>query len=68
LSESLPLLESNDEYKAGALFNLGIASSHLRNFANAGAFFQQCTAFTGPYRAERTDNLKKIQSTCRIVK
>ena len=68
MREALPLLEGNDEYKAGALFNLGIANSHLRNMAGLGRFFEQCAAYNGPYRAMCTDNLKKTRSTYQIVK
>lgn len=68
LREALPLLEGKDEYKAAALFNLGIANSRLRNVADAGKFYEQCAAISGPYRAMCTDNLKQLRSTHRVVK
>ena len=40
LRESLPLIEGSNELKAAALFNLGIANSHLRNVSDAGRFFE----------------------------
>lgn len=68
LREALPLLEGNDEYKASALFNLGVANSQLRNVADAGKFFGECTAMTSPYKAMCADNLKKIRSAYRVVR
>jgi tetratricopeptide (TPR) repeat protein len=68
LRTALPLLEGNDETKAGALFNLGIANSHLRNYADAAKFFEQCIAIKSPYQPTCTDNLKAIRSTYRVVK
>jgi tetratricopeptide (TPR) repeat protein len=68
LRAALPLLEGNDENKAGALFNLGIANSHLKNLADAVKFFEQCIAIKGPYQPTCTDNLKAIRSTYRVVK
>jgi tetratricopeptide (TPR) repeat protein len=68
LRAALPLLEGNDEYKAGALFNLGIANSHLKNVADALKFFEQCVAIKSPYQPTCTDNLKAIRSTYRVVK
>jgi len=68
LREALPMLEGNDEYKAGALFNLGIANSQLKNVADAGKFFEQCTTLTSPYKAMCADNLKKIRATYRVVR
>jgi len=68
LRAALPLLEGNDEYKAGALFNLGVANLQLGNMGDAGKFFERCTAVNGPYRAMCADNLKKIRATYRIVK
>jgi hypothetical protein len=63
----LPRLENNDEDKAGALFNLSIASPHLRNRADAGMFFEHRATFNGLQPAVCTDNRNKIQSTYRIV-
>ena len=68
LRAALPLLEGNDENKAGALFNLGIANSHLKNLADAVKFFEQCIAIKSPYQPTCTDNLKAIRSTHRVVK
>jgi tetratricopeptide (TPR) repeat protein len=68
LREALPLLEGKDEYKAAALYNLGVANSRLKNVAEAGKYYEQCAAIAGPYRAMCTDNLKSIRSTYRIVK
>lgn len=68
LRAALPLLEGNDEYKAGALFNLGIANSHLKNLADAAKFFEQCVAIKSPYQPPCADNLKGIRATHRVVK
>jgi len=68
LREALPLLEGNDEYLAGALFNLGVANSRLRNVSDASRFFEQCATLKTPYRAPCADNLKSIRSTYRVVK
>jgi tetratricopeptide (TPR) repeat protein len=68
LRAALPLVEGNDENKAGALFNLGIANSHLKNLADAVKFFEQCIAIKSPYVAKCTDNLKAIRSTYRVVR
>ena len=68
LRAALPLLEGNDENKAGALFNLGIANSRLKNFADAVKFFEQCIAIKSPYQPTCTDNLKAIRATYRVVK
>ena len=68
LRESLPLIEGSDELKAAALFNLGIANSHLRNVSDAGRFFEQCTALETPYRPKCAENLKAIRSAYRVVK
>ena len=64
----LPLLEGNDEYQAGALFNLGVANSRLKNLADAVKFFEQCAAIKSPYQPSCTDNLKAIRSRYRVVK
>jgi tetratricopeptide (TPR) repeat protein len=68
LRAALPLLEGNDEYKVGALYNLGIANSHLKNVPDAAKFFEQCAAIKSPYQSTCTDNLKASRSTHRIVK
>jgi hypothetical protein len=68
LREALPLLEGNDERKAGALYNLGIDNSHLRNVTDAGKFFEQCAALNSPYQTLCADNFKAIRSTYRVVK
>ncbi len=68
LRAALPLLEGNDEYKAAALFNLGIANSHLRNVPDAARFFEQCAAIQSAYRPVCTDNLKAFRSRYRVVK
>ncbi len=68
LRAALPLLEGKDEYKAGALFNLGIANSHLRNVGDATRFFEQCVTLATPYQATCKDNLKAIRATYRVVK
>lgn len=68
LRTALPLLEGNDETKAGALFNLGIANSHLRNLADAVKYFEECAAIKSPYQPKCTENLKSIRSSYRVVK
>jgi tetratricopeptide (TPR) repeat protein len=68
LRAALPLLEGDDEYKAGALFNLGIANSHLKNYADAAKFFEQCAAGKSPYQATCADNLKGIRARNRVAK
>ena len=68
LRTALPLLEGNDENKAGALYNLGIANSQLRNYADAVKFYEQCIAIKSPYQPIAVEHLKQIRSTYRIVK
>ena len=68
LRETLPLLEGKDEYKAAALYNLGIANVHLKNMGDSVRFFEQCVAMKSPYQAMCTDNLKSIKSTYRVVR
>lgn len=68
LREALPMVEDKIDYKAAALFNLGIANSHLRNVPDAGKFFEQCAALESPYRPKCAENLKAIRSTYRVIK
>jgi len=68
LRAALPLLEGNDERMAGALYNLGMANSQLRNVADASKFFEQCIAIKSPYQPVCTDKLKAIRSTYRVIK
>ncbi len=68
LRAALPLVEGNDANKAGALYNLGIADSHLKNLADAAKFFEQCVAIKSPYQPTCTDHLKAIRSTYRVVR
>jgi len=64
----LPLLEGNDENKAGTLFNLGLANSRLKNYADAMKFMEQCTTIKSAYQSMCADNLKTIRATHRIVR
>jgi len=68
LRTALPLLEGSDENKAGALYNLGIANSQLRNYADAVKFYEQCIAIKSPYQPFAADHLKQLRATYRIVK
>jgi len=68
LREALPLLEGNDDNKAGALYNLGIANSHLKNMGDALKFFEQCSQIKSPYQPNCADSLKAIRARYRVVK
>jgi tetratricopeptide (TPR) repeat protein len=68
LRDALPQLEGREEYKAAALYNLGIANSRLKNLADADKYFDQCAAMSSPYEATCKDNLKAIRATHRVVK
>jgi tetratricopeptide (TPR) repeat protein len=64
----LPLVEGNDEVKAGTLFHLGVANYRLKNIADAMKFNQQCIAIKSPYQPLAEKNLKAIKSEYRVVK
>ena len=68
LRAALPLLEGSDENKAGALYNLGIANTQLRNYGDAIKFYEQCIAIKSPYQPYATEHLKTIRATYRVVK
>lgn len=68
LRAALPLLEGNDDNKAGALYNLGVANSQLKNVGDAAKFYEQCSAIKTAYQRPCADNLKAIRSTHRVVK
>ncbi len=68
LRVALPLLEGNDEAKAGALFHLGVANYKLGRIVDAVKFTEQCAAIKGPYQAMAARNLKAIRSEYRITR
>ncbi len=68
LRAALPLLQGNDEIRAGALYNLGVANQKLGNLADAAKFYQQCIALKSPYQPMATNNLKTIRGGYRVVK
>jgi len=68
LRAALPLLEGNDQLKAGALYNLGLANQRLKNLPDAMKFYEQCVAIQSPYQPLATGNLKGLKSAYRVVK
>ncbi len=68
LRAALPLLEGNDQVKAGALFNLGLANQKLNRLADAMRFYEQCVAIQSPYQSLAAGNLKGLKSAYRVVK
>jgi tetratricopeptide (TPR) repeat protein len=68
LRAALPLLEGNNEVKAGALYNLGIANQGLKNYPEAMKFYEQCTAIQGPFQPLAASVLKTLKAKYRVVK
>jgi tetratricopeptide (TPR) repeat protein len=68
LKAALPLLEGNDEIKAGALYNLGIANQGLKKYPEAMKYYEQCTAIQGPYQPLAAGVLKTLRAKYRVVK
>jgi len=68
LRTALPLLEGNDEVKAQALYNLGIANQGMKNFPEAMKFYEQCTAIQGPFQPLAANVLKTLKAKYRVVK
>jgi len=67
LRAALPLLEGNDDLKAGALYNLGIANQGLKKYTEAMKFYEQCTAIQGPYQPLAAGVLKTLKAKYRVV-
>ena len=68
LRQALPML-TNDQLKAGALFNLGLANFKMGEAAknkaqltDAANFSRLCAAIKSPYQAQAAANLKGIQA------
>jgi tetratricopeptide (TPR) repeat protein len=68
LRAALPLLEGNNDVKAGALYNLGIANQGLKNYPEAMKFYEQCTAIQGPFQPLAANVLKTLKAKYRVVK
>jgi tetratricopeptide (TPR) repeat protein len=68
LRAALPLLEGNDELKAGALYNIGLANHRLKNPTEAIKFYEQCAALQSPYQPLAAENLKALRTVYRVVK
>ncbi|MCC7174500.1 MAG: tetratricopeptide repeat protein [Bryobacterales bacterium] len=68
LRAALPLVEGNDQVKAAALYNLGLANQWLKNLADAIKFYEQCTAIDSPFRPLAAGNLKGLKSGYRVIK
>ena len=62
------LVEGNDQVKAAALYNLGLANQWLKNLADAIKFYEQCTAIDSPFRPLAAGNLKGLKSGYRVIK
>ena len=68
LRTALPLLEGNDQIKAGALFNLGLANQKLNKLEDAVKFYEQCITIQSPYQSLAAGNLKGLKSRYRVLK
>lgn len=68
LRTALPLLDGNDEIKAGALYNLGIANQGLKNYPEAMKFYEQCAAIQSPFQPLAANVLKTLKAKYRVVK
>ena len=68
LKAALPLLEGDDQLKAGALYNIGLANHKLKNVAEALKFYEQCAAIQSPYQAPAAENVKSLRKVYRVVK
>ncbi|MBM3813635.1 MAG: hypothetical protein FJW20_18580 [Acidimicrobiia bacterium] len=75
LRDALPFVDDNDQLKAAALFNLGLANYRLGDSAkspntqrilDALKFNQQCAAIKSPYQANAQRNITAIRSQYRI--
>ena len=70
---ALPLIEENEQLKAGTLFHLGVANYRMGDTAGDNAqileayrFTQQCAAIKGPYQAVAQKNLAGIRAKYHI--
>ncbi len=68
LRAALPLLEGNDQLKAGALYNIGLANHRLKNVPEAVKFYEQCAAIQSPYQPLAAANLKALRAVYKVVK
>ncbi|HSW49514.1 MAG TPA: tetratricopeptide repeat protein [Bryobacteraceae bacterium] len=68
LQAALPLLEGNDEIRAGALYSLGIANQGLKKYPEAMKYYEQCSAIQGPFQSLAAGVLKTLKAKYRVVK
>lgn len=74
LRTALPLIQGNEQLKAGTLFYLGIANYKLgeagkgdsKRILDALKFNQECAAIKSPYQAQAKKNIAAIRSQYRI--
>jgi tetratricopeptide (TPR) repeat protein len=75
LREALPYLESNEQMKAAALFNLGLAnyklgdnakSPNTQRILDALKFNQMCAAIKSPFQGQAQKNITVIRTQYRI--
>jgi len=68
LRAALPLLEGDEQTKAGALYNLGLANHRLKKAAEAIKFYELCVAIQSPYQSLAATNLKGLKSAFKVIK
>jgi tetratricopeptide (TPR) repeat protein len=68
LRAALPLLEGNEEIKAGALYNIALANHRLKNVNEALKFYEQCAAIQSPYQPLAAENLKSLRAVYKVVR
>ena len=61
LRAALPLVEGNDQIKAEALFDLGLANYKMKNIPDALKFNQQCAAIKSPYQSKAAENVRAMK-------
>jgi tetratricopeptide (TPR) repeat protein len=74
LRDALPYLEGNDQLKASALFNLGLANyrmgsgkvTNTQRILDALKFNQQCAAIKSPFQGQALSNIKVIKTQYRV--
>lgn len=60
LRKALPLVETNEQLKAGVLFYASLANNSLGNFADALNFARQAAAIKGPLAGRAAENAKAL--------
>jgi hypothetical protein len=68
LRVALPLVESNQDLKAEALFYLGFSNYKMENIMEALKYNQQCAAIKSRFQAQAAKNVTVIKSQYRAVK